>query len=280
MRLGCKTALVAGALAGWIASGAGVVASAAPTYAIYTGTIDRSENPLGLFGTTGSLTGDEFTVIYTINYQPAFVLSNDPSRASELVEGIYNSREISPVTAKVIVNGHIISFVNYSAAYDVKQIVRITYGLDFRSTLAAGYSQIFDEVDGYSDTSQDGVTLANDIYSNINPIVTNAVFNGPSQYTVQSGDIGDGGLFYSLAQPGYDGAVVTLAHFNTTSVRIFTPVPEPTTWTQMLIGAFGLGAIARRARHHRQCGRFNRAGARRARSQAHFPAPGRKAPKT
>lgn len=232
--------LVSGGAAVAFALGLAASAKAGIVTATYKGVVTDGYDQTGVFGTPGAnLTGDSFTAVYTIN--DAEGSSNyDPPYSSE-IEGGSVIGVGSPVSATITING-------LTALIAGKGIGEAEQG-----TLAGDYALVADYADNCTDLTCFNYSyyMSTYIKSYSNPIVTNFDYHTPLSYTVQPGDYAYG----TFVDEAVADIIVNNSRYSTYTYADFAPtsviiagVPEPATWTMLILGAAMIGFAVRRRR--------------------------------
>jgi hypothetical protein len=189
----------------------------------YTGTVTSGFDTSGVFGGANSdLSGDPFSVTYTINPEtPGLNITVAPGYS-----GVSGYGAADPATAVLTINGSTL-YIGLGYEGDAFAQANGTYVVEHD----AYYSQ--------------NTFVATGIYNNQDNEFTTGKYWLPLSYTVKPGDeasglfaVGDNG------QSAYGDLAVA-------SVNITTGgLPEPGVWAIMLVGFFGVGAAVRDRRRH------------------------------
>ena len=226
---------------------AAVVASPAEaaTYVItYTGHVTSGYDQTGVFGTAGAnLAGLAFTAVYTLTApMPGAQTYNDG--ITGYIAGGTDYARPSPMSGTITIGGLTFSNVGNSAS-ETRQVNGLTnpsYGID----------QIFHYANNNSISQEtlDEVRFFNTIYSYTNNIINSSDYTDALNYIPQTGDISYGyfrTFEYDYINDQYlKNTVAELSNDRVTIAEV-SPVPEPASWTMMILG-FGLAGGAMRRR--------------------------------
>ena len=239
MRLKSLAPVVALAVLGLVSP-----ASAALVTVTYSGTISDSFDLSGLFGPPGgNLNGDAFTLVYYFNTSIGLVTSS--SSISNFAYGgtVYGASVPSPsLGAYLTINNHrefiggsyfgIISGYNdgsYSQQNHAAGTVSFPGGIEHDDSVTT-------EIYNYSATLPASIT-------------------SDFTYNIQPGDTVSGSFDFYTYDFGVGALVNTYGNLDTTELSEKTglsAIPEPSTWSMMLLGFAGLGIVGyRRTRRRR-----------------------------
>ncbi|HEY1927183.1 MAG TPA: PEPxxWA-CTERM sorting domain-containing protein [Caulobacteraceae bacterium] len=194
-----------------------------------------------IFGATGSsLVGQAFSITYQVFdsspiFEP-FTQTFDLPNKSSVSGGYWNGT--SPVLASLTIDG---------VTFDDGGLW--TNGEALRAGPSSGKSEVYYQAED-ANWGPGDVQIWTDISSTTDPFVTNADYRTNLQHTVTAGDVATGALtetYMDFANPSVlQSASLTLTP---TSIFIDPPgVPEPATWTLMVLGVGAAGATLRRRR--------------------------------
>jgi len=220
-----------------LAIGVVLVASAGQAQAeivnvTYTGTVADGTNSGGVFGAQSNLTGDSFVLKFVFDLStPGAQTYSNYSFAGSIINGADGGRGTgftSPgLSVSLTINGITQSFVPTTNAqiFGVKE-VNDSYQLH----IGSGYN---------AETGTSGVVQAS--VMNFQSLVPLTI-DKPFTYTVQPGDL-TANEFDFGNNSGSAGGEFTFVNVTET---IPGAVPEPSTWTLMLLGFAGIGFMAYR----------------------------------
>ena len=227
----------------------------------FQGTVLNGTDDTGVFGVAGAnLTGDRYTAVYTIDdsinaykhYDPTVGLSEISGGTVYLPahHGMPALGTQSPVSATITING---VTVPVPGAY---------YGLAWQTRPSNfGGEEYFiaqDKATSGLVTSND--YMKNQIASDKNRINPSYDFHVPFSYTIKPSDEYHDGIFQdSVCNSGTDICSVDVdINLKPTSITIAQafldpppldpPIPEPATWTMLILGVGMIGIAARRRR--------------------------------
>jgi hypothetical protein len=204
----------------------------------YRGVVSNGYDMTGLFGAAGAnLTNDDFTAVFRIDTSIFTYVDIEPPTLYHLHGGtVYIGGEQSPVSGTITINGHTVSVPGRD------------WGQAWRST-GDGTSEISAEADDYSDNGRNWSWTGFDgrIFSRNNLITTDYRLDSPLFYAVQPGDQSWSAFQTEVCSDVDSSAcsVNTYADLDSVSVAV-TPVPEPATWTLLILGVGMIGFAARR----------------------------------
>jgi hypothetical protein len=223
MKIGILAAAAVVALAAQAAS-----ANATILHATYTGTVYDGIDP-GFFGPSGAdLTGDAFTLVYTIDTTQGAYINGLPAY-DELYGGSQYALT-TPVSGKLTINGQTVSVAgNYFSEAYTADPVPYTYHKAM-DDVVAGSLETETILEMSSSAALDSV------FHTLPP--TSAYFYGTA--TFYKYDSSSGTTYYNTN--------VSLDGTGTVQVTAASDVPEPAAWAIMLLGMAGLGAALRSRR--------------------------------
>jgi hypothetical protein len=198
----------------------------------YTGTVTSGTDTQNLFG-GGSLVGDSFTAVYTINTSLGSI-ATDGSTYSIWV----NTPPASAMTEILTINeSNAEIFSNIAGpASETYQL----YGFNnpaLNSDFGLGSGLLY----GFFSTIGSGINItAGNVIMSTTPITSGYEFSSPSSYDTQSSD----------ASLGYFDYLSDFLLLNNASVSVADLAPEPGAWALML-GGFGAVGSALRNRRRR-----------------------------
>jgi hypothetical protein len=229
--------LVSAGAAVALALGVAVSAQAGIVMITYQGVVSDGHDLTGLFGAAGAdLTNAGFTAVFKVDDSVRTYVDIEPPNLFHLHGGTYyNNGRLSPVSGKLTINGHTVS------------VPGLVWGQVWRST-GGGASEISAEADDYQDNGvvTSSTNLYGRIFSRVNQITSDYDLYSPLSYTAQWGD-DVGSVFQYTVCNDADSvcSADTYAHLDSASVTV-TPVPEPATWTLLILGVGMIGFAARR----------------------------------
>ena len=206
-----------------------------------------------LFGSVGSnLVGQTFSVIYQVYdsnplYQP-FTQTFDPPYGSSVSGGYDNGT--SPVFASITVG---------SKTYDDSGLW--TNGQASRQAAVSGTSEVYDQAED-ANWGPGDLSVWTKVSSTTDPFVTNFDYRANLVHEVTAQDLASGELTETYVDPANPFQMDTASlGFTPTSIAVMPistvaddggdppGVPEPATWTLLIMGAaFAGGALRRRTR--------------------------------
>ncbi len=192
-------------------------ASAAIVTVTYQGIVSYGIDETGVFGAANTvLSGNDFTVIYTVNdATPGATFSFNPP---------FSSRAFGAVSAVVTINHHSL-FIAGDFSSEASQDRQVGFGSD----------DVFHSVQDLS-----GFLVNNEV-NGVSPFLTSFDYHTSLFYQVQPGDFAVGFVGNAI------DADTAFANLLSTSVTI-SPVPELGAWAMMIIG---FGGVALQLRHRR-----------------------------
>jgi hypothetical protein len=194
-----------------------------------------------LFSTSGkNLVGQAFYIEYQVfdsnPVSPPFNQTFNPPYGSSVSGGYFNGT--SPVMASITIDG---------VTYDDGGLW--TNGEALREAPAAGQSEVYYQAED-ANWGPGDLDVWSEISSATDPFVTNPDYRTSLTHVVTSGDVATGGLTESYsAQSNPMGLVTASLALTPTSISVFdSGVPEPATWSLLLLGMSAAGAGLRRRR--------------------------------
>lgn len=250
-----------------IAMALGLAASAKASIvtATFQGVVTSGYDQTGLFGTpNANLTGDSFTAVYTVNDRVKAASSYLPGFGSFIQGGpsIYGSQ--SPVSASITING--ITFGINNDAHNMGEVSQYNNIVNGNNLPWAPLSQmIYYDANIYDDVINNNYDIVSEAiltdYIQLQQNLLSSDYHTPISYILQPYDR----TFENFEDIvcGFDGTsdetcpIWTVAKLETTSVAItgdpgnefwpvWPPVPEPATWTMLILGVGMIGFTVRR----------------------------------
>ena len=192
-----------------------------------------------LFSTSGkNLVGQEFYIKYQIfdsnPVSPPFNQTFNLPYGSSVSGGYFNGT--SPVMASITIDG---------VTYDDGGLW--TNGEALRQAPASGQSEVYYQAED-ANWGPGDLDVWSEISSTTDPFVTNADYRTSLTHAVTLGDVATGGLTESYSDQNIPLGLVTASLALTpTSISVFdSGVPEPATWSLLLLGVGAAGASLRR----------------------------------
>lgn len=240
MRSGSRVGLMA-ALAVF---GLATSASAKVLYVTYNGTITAGEDVTGeVFAAGTDLTGKAFEAVFKVDTANGTGSVSGGDQA-DIFGGSKYADSNPVVQATLLVGGHSVDFTG--TYYSWAQVYTSTYFLGMDPGLLREMT---------SNSFNNGVTASNSILSmdfytsTASPASLLNLFKGTAYIDPIHGNISSGDADFST----YDFTTGQTTHdfhatLTPTSVRVAASVPEPATWSMLLLGAGAAGSILRRRR--------------------------------
>jgi hypothetical protein len=207
-----------------------LVGSATIVDVLYTGTISTGLDVTGVFGVANtSLTGDSFSVSFVFDTTKG-ATSSSPDR-----NNVYASGNSSPALSAVItISGHSVSIGVPNYYGDIYGYSNGVYSEQFHEASRVTNGNISTDSHVTASISNSDATLPVGII-------------GPPTYTVKPPDT-VGGFFQIDTHNNNTGAgQFAWGRLTPLTLTVSASVPEPSTWSMMLLGFVGLGLAARRA---------------------------------
>lgn len=243
--------IVAACAAAALSLGLAVSAKAEIVTVTYQGVVASGVDQTGLFGlgVGKNLTGDAYTIVFTINDAVSAYKSDTPGLLSQIVGGTeYPSPtgHQSPVSAAITIKGHtvLVPGVYQGAVWQEEH--------NPPNPHAELFEMARDNMDDGVNTHQD--YIFNQMLAWTVPMMTSENYHVPMSYTVQPGKNVVHGEFsdyvYNDATHIYSTNIDAMLRPESITITDGVPnvpsVPEPATWAMLILGVGMIGCAARR----------------------------------
>lgn len=226
---------------------AGAFALAAPAYAAtvlvtMTGRISSGQDATGVFGSPGDLAGQNLKVVYTASFAGHGTRSRQGPGEMHSEGGLGYNTGGSPVSAEVTINGTTQYISGYFAG-EAWALDNVQYGYDLLYFYASDY--------GFIPNGIANKRVSSSVQSYVNDFLSSGSYTEPLAYRLGAGDSHYGSMYFDTYDFDIGQTAFASANFTVSAVRIAElrvgGVPEPSSWSLLIIG-FGILGGAMRTR--------------------------------